>query len=81
MFCFQIPRGGLFEYVSAANYFGEMLEWAGFCLAGRNLGGLFFAVFTWVFLGTRGVQHHRFYQRHFGDAYPKDRKAVIPFIL
>ena len=32
---YKIPHGGLFEYVSAANYFGEILEWWGFALAAK----------------------------------------------
>ena len=28
-----IPRGGMFRYVSSANYFGELLEWVGFAVA------------------------------------------------
>ena len=32
---YKIPYGGLFEYVSAANYFGEILEWWGFALAAK----------------------------------------------
>ncbi len=78
---FKIPRGGFFEYVSAANYLGEMAEWTGFFFAARNPGALFFAAFTCVFLGTRGVQHHRFYLEKFGESYPKSRRAVIPFLL
>lgn len=29
---YSIPRGGLFEYVSCANYSGEMFEWIGFAI-------------------------------------------------
>ena len=32
---YKIPFGGLFEYVSAANYFGEICEWWGFALAAK----------------------------------------------
>jgi len=34
---YKIPRGGLFEYVSAANYFAETMEWCGFAIAAWNL--------------------------------------------
>jgi 3-oxo-5-alpha-steroid 4-dehydrogenase 1 len=30
---YHIPRGGAFELVSGANFFGEILEWAGFAIA------------------------------------------------
>ena len=33
---YKIPRGGVFEYVSAANYFCETIEWTGFALACSN---------------------------------------------
>ena len=57
---YKIPIGGMFEYVSAANYFGEICEWWGFALAAQfNRGSLFFAGFSTIFLGMRGLQHHR----------------------
>lgn len=33
---YQIPRGGLFEYISGANYFGEITEWIGVAIITRE---------------------------------------------
>lgn len=77
---YSIPRGGLFEYVSGANYFGEIVEWTGWAVATWSLPGLAFAVFTAANLIPRARTHHRWYREHFPD-YPSRRKAVIPFIL
>lgn len=55
---YKIPRGGLFEYVSGANYFGECLEWAGFALASWSLVAAAFAVFTFSNIAPRGYKHH-----------------------
>jgi 3-oxo-5-alpha-steroid 4-dehydrogenase 1 len=40
-----------------------------------------FALFTWLNIGPRALQHHANYQKMFRGAYPKDRKALIPGIL
>jgi 3-oxo-5-alpha-steroid 4-dehydrogenase 1 len=77
---YRIPRGGLFELVSGANYFGELVEWTGWALATWSLAGLAFAVFTAANLVPRALAHHRWYRARFPD-YPKERKAIIPFIL
>ncbi len=55
---YKIPRGGMFEYVSAANYFGECLEWSGFALASWSLPALAFGWFTWANIGPRAYHHH-----------------------
>ena len=79
---YKIPRGGMFEYVSSANYFGEIVEWWGFALVARlNPGALFFAGFTTIFLGLRGIDNHKWYLEKFGDKYPSKRRAVIPFLV
>ncbi|XP_068683526.1 3-oxo-5-alpha-steroid 4-dehydrogenase 1-like isoform X1 [Montipora foliosa] len=77
---YKIPKGGMFTYVSGANFFGEIVEWSGFALACWSLPSLAFAVFTALNIGPRAIQHHRWYLDKFDD-YPKSRKAVIPFIL
>ncbi|XP_008832795.1 3-oxo-5-alpha-steroid 4-dehydrogenase 1 [Nannospalax galili] len=77
---YSIPRGGVFEYVSAANYLGEILEWCGFALASWSLQGGVFALFSFCILFTRAKQHHQWYHEKFED-YPKSRKIIIPFLL
>ena len=41
---YSIPRGGLFEYASSAQYFCELWAWAGFAMlsAGPNGAFIFF---------------------------------------
>ncbi|XP_006012613.1 3-oxo-5-alpha-steroid 4-dehydrogenase 1 isoform X2 [Latimeria chalumnae] len=75
--CFLL--GGMFEYVSGANFFGEVLEWTGFAVAGWSTESAAFAVFTFLTLCSRAKQHHRWYLEKFED-YPKSRKAIIPFV-
>ncbi|XP_022086051.1 3-oxo-5-alpha-steroid 4-dehydrogenase 1-like [Acanthaster planci] len=78
---YKIPRGGLFEYVSGANYFGEIVEWTGFALACWTLHTAAFAFFTAGYIGViKAFAHHRWYLAKFED-YPKSRKAVIPFLI
>jgi len=78
---YRIPRGGLFEYVSCANYFGEAIEWTGFAIAsGFALSPFAYAAFVWCFLGPRAMQHHEWYQTKF-KKYPEDRMAMIPMLL
>ncbi|KAK0138484.1 3-oxo-5-alpha-steroid 4-dehydrogenase 1 [Merluccius polli] len=77
---YQIPRGGVFEYVSGANFLGEITEWAGFALAGCSVHSTSFSIFTLVVLASRAVAHHRWYINKFED-YPKSRKALIPFVF
>ncbi|XP_046767933.1 3-oxo-5-alpha-steroid 4-dehydrogenase 1 isoform X4 [Gallus gallus] len=76
---YKIPRGGMFEYVSGANFFGEILEWFGFALACCTTESLAFALCTLFILGSRAKQHHQWYLEKFED-YPKNRKIVIPFV-
>ncbi len=76
---YKIPVGGLFRYISSPNYFGEILEWIGWAILTWCLPGLAFAVFTIANLAPRAVTSHRWYLKNFSD-YPKERKAIIPFI-
>lgn len=75
-----IPEGGFFKYISCPNHFGEMLEWTGFAIAAWNAPALSFAVWSICNLLPRTLNHHAWYREYFPD-YPKNRKAVIPFLL
>lgn len=77
---YRIPRGGMFRWVSCANYTGEIVMWCGWALATWTLAGFAFAVFTISNLLPRALSHHRWYQREFAD-YPPERKAVLPGLL
>lgn len=76
---YKIPQQGLFSYVSCPNLFGEVLEWAGFAILMWNLPGLAFFVWTFANLVPRAISHHKWYLEKFPD-YPKERKAIIPFL-
>lgn len=77
---YQIPSGGLFRYISCPNFLGEMIEWGGFALMTWCLPASSFFIWTIVNLLPRALDHHRWYLSSF-ENYPKNRKALIPFIL
>lgn len=78
---YRIPVGGLFEYVSCANYFGEIVQWFGFTMAANwEFPQLSFFMFSFMVLARKAIGHHRFYIDTFRD-YPRERKALIPFLL
>jgi 3-oxo-5-alpha-steroid 4-dehydrogenase 1 len=77
---YKIPRGFLFDYISSPNLFGEIVEWVGFAVMAWNLPACSFMIWTMANLIPRAKNHHDWYHRQFPD-YPKERKAVIPFIF
>ena len=77
---FYIPRGGMFRYVTSANYLGELTEWVGWAIMTWSLPGLVFAVWTFANLGPRANTHHNWYLKKFGTEYPRERRRMIPFV-
>jgi very-long-chain enoyl-CoA reductase len=76
-----IPDGYGFELVSCANYFWELVSWLSYSMF-VNLPA--FYIFTLIgFLIMRGwaIKKHNYYMRVFGDRYPTNRKAFIPFLI
>jgi 3-oxo-5-alpha-steroid 4-dehydrogenase 1 len=77
---YQIPKGFLFDYISSPNLFGEIIEWTGFAIMAWNLPALSFAIWTFANLVPRALNHHNWYKENFPN-YPKNRKAVFPFLF
>lgn len=76
-----IPKGGMFRYVSSANYFGELTEWIGFAIASWSWAGAVFALWTFANLAPRSASLYRRYQKEFGKEFTSlHRKKIIPFI-
>lgn len=77
---YKIPYGGMFKYVSCPSYLGEITEWIGWAVMTWSIPGLVFASWTFFNLGPRARTHHKWYLETFPD-YPKNRKALIPFLF
>ncbi|RPD57741.1 hypothetical protein L226DRAFT_615174 [Lentinus tigrinus ALCF2SS1-7] len=91
---YAVPHGALYRFISYPNYFCEWAEWLGFALAAAPAPSFVsVAAFTasvtppWIFFFNeiwamlpRAYRGHKWYHNRFPD-YPKERKAVIPFVL
>lgn len=76
-----IPKGGMFRFVSSANYFGEFMEWVGFAIASWSWSGAVFALWTFANLGPRANSLYKRYEQEFGEEFTSlNRKRMIPFI-
>ena len=76
-----LPRGGMFRYVTSANYFGEWLEWTGFAILTWSWSGAVFALWTFANLCPRAARIYKLYSQEFPDQMAKEKlKRFIPFI-
>jgi 3-oxo-5-alpha-steroid 4-dehydrogenase 1 len=76
---YKIPYGGMFRFVSCPSYLGEITEWGGWAIMTWSFPGLLFVAWTFANLAPRARSTHQWYHQKFPD-YPKNRKALIPFI-
>lgn len=76
---YRIPRGGLFRYVSSPSYLTEITAFTGFAIATWSLGATFIVLVTMANLIPRAIQTHAWYRQKFAG-YPRERRALIPFV-
>jgi 3-oxo-5-alpha-steroid 4-dehydrogenase 1 len=77
---YRVPQGGLFRWVTNPSYLTELGAWAGFALCTWSLAGAFVFLISIGNLVPRAFATHRWYRERFAD-YPRERKALIPYVL
>ena len=77
---YHIPDSFLYKYLSAPNYFGEIIEWIGWAILTWSISGVVFVFWVIANLFPRAIANHNWYKEKFDD-YPKNRKAIIPGII
>ena len=76
-----LPKGGMFRYVTSANYFGEFMEWVGLAILTWSWSGAVFALWTFANLAPRAARIYKKYSVEFPDELDTERtKRMIPFI-
>lgn len=77
---YVIPRGGMFEYVTAPHYFFELIAWLGIACTTQQLNAFLTVGDMLSYLAGRSVATTQWYKSKFPD-YPAERKNLIPFIF
>lgn len=82
----QIPRGLLFQRLSCPHYACEILAWVGFTLLTQVWAALAFSLVGAGILGAWAHTRHMAYRKEFDgrdgrEAYPAERRALIPFVF
>lgn len=77
---YKIPYGGGFRFVTCPQYLGEIISFIGIAVMTWNLGAGFVIAITMGNLIPRAVYTHKWFNKNF-DNYPKERKAIIPYVL
>ena len=75
-----LPQGGMYRYVTSANYLGELMEWVGFALAAATPVAWVFPLWTAANLVPRAHAIHIKYRKEFGNEAVGKRKRILPFI-
>ncbi|XP_026684036.1 very-long-chain enoyl-CoA reductase [Diaphorina citri] len=74
------PFTSLFDYVSCPNYTYEFGSWLSFSLLTSCFPALLFASAGMYQMTVWALGKHKNYKKEFPD-YPKQRKAIVPFVI
>lgn len=78
----KMPTGGCFDVVSCPHYFAELLIYISLCIVSGGLSFTWWLVVLYVFFNQALAAQlcHDFYKCKY-ESYPRQRKALIPFLL
>ncbi|XP_046661793.1 probable very-long-chain enoyl-CoA reductase art-1 [Homalodisca vitripennis] len=74
------PLTALFNFVSCPNYTYEFFSWAAFTMMTQCLPAGLFALAGMYQMTIWALGKHRNYKKEF-SSYPRQRKAILPFLL
>ena len=76
-----LPNEHGYGLVSCANYFWEFLAWLCFSLFVNTISFYVFTAAGFYIMRKWAIEKHENYKTIFGDKYPKERKAFIPYLV
>lgn len=76
---YDIPKNGLYRWISCPNYLGEILIWLGWTVATWSPVAVAFTLWSIANLVPRARSHHRWYKETF-DNYPDKRHILLPWL-
>ncbi|CAI9262217.1 unnamed protein product [Lactuca saligna] len=78
---YKIPRGGMFDLVICPHYMFEIIEYLGISCISQTLYAFVFTLGTALYLTGRSYATRKWYISKFGHMFPKDVKAIIPYVF
>lgn len=80
---YSIPEGDWFQLVSMPHYTAELIIYFAFVVVAQGQSMCLWAMFVWTLtnLCITGSRTHSWYLTKFKESYPRERKAVIPFLF
>uniref|UniRef100_A0AC35TZT0 S5A_REDUCTASE domain-containing protein n=1 Tax=Rhabditophanes sp. KR3021 TaxID=114890 RepID=A0AC35TZT0_9BILA len=74
------PLTQMFNFVSCPNYTYEVMAWVSFSIMTQSLPSVLFTLAGLIQMTIWAQQKHRAYKKEFKE-YPKNRKAILPFLI
>ncbi|KAF5777799.1 putative 3-oxo-5-alpha-steroid 4-dehydrogenase (NADP(+)) [Helianthus annuus] len=78
---YKIPQGGLFDLVICPHYLFEILGYVGISCISQTVYASVFTLGTMFYLMGRSHATREWYLSKFGDKFPKEVKAFIPYVF
>ncbi|XP_076881757.1 uncharacterized protein LOC143529986 [Bidens hawaiensis] len=78
---YKIPQGGLFDLVICPHYLFEIFGYVGMSCISQTLYAFVFTSGTFFYLMGRSYATRKWYVSKFGDQFPKNVKAFIPYVF